>query len=389
MINKIRTTSALGFALFLVANTSFAETVRIPGVVDGFQTKDKDGIVDAALVVPTLSASEVFRFDLDKLLAPNERAKAGPISADVPGNTYIPRQKEKYGWITVTLEKDDFGFYTEKERKDELSALWFSAPFDLLIDASKGNSNPSELLKAAKFRKVGFAGLKDWSQESKINLSLDRELRGLGQARWSRNAAPKGSSDMIVTFQNTPANRWAVGGFAGNPAQSSVVSSVDGLPPRLKVLAIRSTFVGEDVVSAEGWIVEAERTSKIQFTGLPTSIKGASIVSKKVTWKNPGVTGWMGVVLQPQGALISHDLPSLFDGLFPIMRIIPTITSNATITWVDPRAEEFTLPASYTSADKVTLVCVGTSKVTPAPQEGEVEPQLFTFAESLRTIVVK
>ncbi len=394
MIQQIRTIFAWALT-FYAASASYADinssgTVRIPGAVDGFQTQDKDGVVDAALIIPTLSASDVFRFDLDNLLAPNERAKAGPISADVPGNTYIPQQKEKYGWITVTLEKSEFGLYTQPDVKNELSALWFSAPWALLIEASKGNANPADLLKAAKFRKAGFAGLKDWSRESKIYMSLDQELRGLGQLKWTRNAAPSGYGDMVVVFQNTPAGRWALSGFNGNPEVTASISTMDSLAPRIKVLGVRSKFEEDSVVSAEAWIVDADRRSKIQFTGLPASLKGTSITTdKKVTWKNPGGPGWMGVVHQPKSQKTSDSLPSLFDGLFPITKLFPDTVAEATIGWVDPSLDITSLPNSFKVGDRVMLIHVGTSRDVPPPQENESEPELFTYAQSVRSVVVK
>ncbi|HVJ64436.1 MAG TPA: hypothetical protein VM901_04200 [Bdellovibrionota bacterium] len=368
-----------------------AETVRIPGAVDGFSTTDKDGVVDAALVIPTLSASSVFRFDLESLLAPDERAKAGPISADVPGNTYIPRQKEKYGFLTVTLEKDEFGFYTQAGEENELSALWFSAPWDLLIEASKGNVNMTALLKAAKFRKAGFAGLKDWSRERKINLSLDRELRAQGSIKWTRGAAPKDYGDMVVVFQSTPSGRWALSGFDGNPAETTPFSTFDGFPQRVKVLGVRSKFAEDgNVLAAEGWIVDADRRSKITFTGVPAPLKGGAIVGKNVHWLNPGGPGWMGVMHQVQVPKVADaPLPSLFDGIFPFSKFLPNNTAEASVTWVDPTLETAPLPATYKAGDRLMLVLVGTSREVSAPRDGEQEPELFTYAQSLRSVVVK
>jgi hypothetical protein len=376
-------------AVFLTFSVASANTIRVPGVVDGFETKDKDGIVDAALIIPTLAASDVFSFDLDSLLGPDERAKAGPISADVPGNTFIPSQKEKYGWITVTLEKNEFGFYTQPGKKEELSSLWFSAPWSLLIEASKGNAKPADLIKSSRFRKAGFAGLKDWSRERKIFMSLDRELRPLGQLNWSRSAAPTGSSDLVVVFQNTPANRWALSGFDGNPGAKATVSSVEGLSPRLKVLGLRSKFVQDNIVSAEGWIVEADRRSKIQFTGVPAPLRGTRIAAKKVFWLNPGGPGWLGVLHHPKAALKEHKLPSFFDGLFPLTKIFPQSNGSASISWFDPRLEEATLPSHYQNGDRLMLIHVGTSREVAEPQPSEIEPELFTYAQSIRSIVVK
>lgn len=385
MINNL----LLAAVVLQVSYSHASNNVRTPGTVDGFQTVDKDGIVDAALVIPTLSPSEVFRFDIEGLLGPDERAKAGPISADVPGNTFIPRQKEKYGILTVTLEKDNFGFYAPARRQNEISALWFSAPFSVLLDASKGKVNPADLLKSARFRKLGFAGLKDWSRESKIYLSLDRELRSLGQAKWTRGQAPAGSNDMMVVFQSTPAQRWALTGFNGAPGSQMSFTSVDGFSPRLKVLAIRSRFSGQDVVAAEGWIVEAERRSKVNFTGLPSALQGTKITGRKVLWKSLSGEGWMGVIHQPQNAAKRNENPSFFDGLFPIRKILPDAAAGSTITWVEPRAGESTLPSSYRSGDKVMLVHVGTPRPVAAPKESDLEPELFTYAESLRSVVVK
>lgn len=376
-------------AIFLAStfSNSNAANVRIPGVVDGFQTVDKDGLVDAALVVPSLSADEVIRFELNGLFGPKERAKAGPVTTDVPGNIYIPRQREKYGWITITLEKPEFGFYTPIGKENEISALWFSVPFDLLVNAA--NSSTIDLLKAAKFRKAGFAGLKDWSRESKIFISLDKDLRNKGQLSWIRSVPPSNSSDVVVSFQRTPAGRWTLVGFDGNPLQALPISSVDGLTPRIKVLGLRSNFIGDEMTSAQGWFAEGGRQSKIRFKGVPSPLENVQLNGNKLKWRNPGGFGWLGIIHQPQAIAVRAKAESIFEGLFPFSKLLPTSTKNSSITWVDPGLEEYELPSNIAPSDGITLVHIGTSKEVSAPRDEDREPELFTFAQSIRTVVVK
>lgn len=371
------------------ASAGATTTVRVPGVVDGFQTQDKDGIVDAALIIPTLSPSDVFRFDLQSLLGPKESAKAGPISAKVPGNTYIPRQKEKYGWLTITIEKPEFGFYSVPGQKQELSALWFSAPFHLLVDAANDKADIGQLLKASVFRKSGFAGLRDWSRESRIFMSLDKDLKALGSVQWQRAKAPAESSDAVIVFQRTPAARWALAGFTGSPAAKIGLSSTDGLANRLKTVALRSSFKGDKLQSAQGWIVEATRTSNVTFTGVPAALQNTALTRNKVRWKNPGGPGWMGVLHQPKVASLRTEKPSFFDGLFPFAKLLPHAAPGTTLTWVDPSQEEFTLPNTLKPSDGVMLIHVGTSRPVPAPRDEEEEPALFSDAQSLRTVVMQ
>lgn len=385
-----RGVSACLTVTFLSTCLSARAQTRVPGVVDGFQTTDKDGIVDAALVIPTLLPSDVLNFDLNGYLGPDEKAKAGPISADVPGNTFIPRQKEKYGWITVTLEKSEFGLIAEPSKPNELSALWFSAPFDMLIDAANGKAQVTDLLKAAKFRKSGFAGMRDWAREKKIFLSLDKELKSLGSAKWSRAQAPQNYGDTIVVFQQTPANRWALSGFIGGPALNTQISSVDSLSTRLKVMALRSEFYGDELLAAQGWIVEAKRNSKVVFDNVPSPLSDVTLSGTKVKWKNPPGPGWMGVLYQPKGLILRKQDSGFFDGVFPMLRVLPQVTFGSQITWVDSKNEEFDLNKVIGPKDGLTLIHIGTTKEVSAPKaEDTEEPELFTFAQSIRTIVVR
>lgn len=83
-------------------------TLEAKGVANGFDPYmvEKDGNVDLALVIPMLKREEIYFFNESQVLSTeNDYIEVFGQKIPVPSNISIPRQKEKYGFVTFTVDK--------------------------------------------------------------------------------------------------------------------------------------------------------------------------------------------------------------------------------------------------------------------------------------------
>jgi hypothetical protein len=85
-----------------------AATIEAKGVANGFDPYmvEKDGNVDIALVIPQLKREEIYFFNESVVLSSeNDYIEVFGQKIPVPSNISIPKQKEKYGFVTFTVDK--------------------------------------------------------------------------------------------------------------------------------------------------------------------------------------------------------------------------------------------------------------------------------------------
>ncbi len=83
-------------------------TLEVKGVANGFDPYmvEKDGNVDLALVIPMLKREEIYFFNESQVLSTeNDYIEVFGQKVPVPSNVSIPRQKEKYGFVSFTIDK--------------------------------------------------------------------------------------------------------------------------------------------------------------------------------------------------------------------------------------------------------------------------------------------
>jgi hypothetical protein len=142
------------------------------------------GGADLAVVFPTLSEDQILSFDFTSLFSPNESLKAGPITTDVPGNVFVPRQSERYGLLPVTLAKEKFTLFVEPGLRHELFAMALRAPFSEMVSLARRKAPMVEMIRLVKFGQLGYYSARDWSRERSIDLSLNRERPRTTSVAW-------------------------------------------------------------------------------------------------------------------------------------------------------------------------------------------------------------
>lgn len=381
-------------ALSAAAGQYYATAVPVTGQVQGFQgVQNGDNVVDGALVVPSVRPRELISLQLGSLISPNEPMPAGPVTVQIPGNLYFPRQTENYGFFTVELKKERFTHMAPEGVSNELAALSFKASFQQLVDAGQNNVPLVRMLGLIKLDKLGFESDRDWSKvSSPVNLALNQASQKNLSYNWTRPAAPANATDLAVSFQATPAGRWLVTGLVGSAPKQGQLGSFANLGKRMRLLLGRvydSANKNEKLpASAVGWFSETSTGATVTANGLPEGFKNLSTASNRgVLWGTIEQPGWVAILRWKGGVRAEQNVnqDNFLGGLsLGLDRLAAARDISARIeAWVPAAAGQFAYDT--TTQESLGLVFVGTDRVVPSPTEDTAEePALFTYATDFK-----
>lgn len=120
---------------------------ELKGASTGFQVKDKDGIGDFALVMPTMNKEALFAFDMGNFISPlNDQIEIFGQKFEVPTNVILPKQKENYSIVTVTLEKPNYRMYFQTPGKKRIFTARGQFPFKTVVGELQNKKTFVELI---------------------------------------------------------------------------------------------------------------------------------------------------------------------------------------------------------------------------------------------------
>lgn len=368
-------------ALIWAAPAHSEDLIKVNGVVSGFTGIKSDDIVDGALVIPTLSADDLFQFNVDQFMGPGENMTVGGLfSAEVPSNMYFPKQKEWWGIIPVGFGKEQFSLMVAKGDKREIVSAWFKLPFDKMVDIQNSGAPATALLPLLTITKHSYLAEKDWSTVSKIDVKLDRDLDKSVKFGWDRAAITGSDMDGVFLFQGTKTNRWAFVNLKGNPAKTGEIQSMKGLEDNFKMIFMRTHSTEKDVTAGEGFIRAAKLGQTVSVKGVPKALD-AKLVGTKVTWTPIEEMGWLAVVFQPKkeeatAPLFSID--NLFGGFFAKVE-------EAVQIWLDPKqGTSGSINSNTLQNADVIATFIGTTVEVPMPEEGQDNTAFLDAASEIR-----
>gem|GEM_PF-1898277 len=351
---------------------------KIQGKVDGFGSLPRDDWADAAAVFPSLTENQILSFDFGALLAPDEPMKAGPMSTDVPGNVYVPRQSEKYGWIPVTLEKESFSIYLKAGEQNELFVISVKAPFNEAVRKAREKAPAAEIVKLMKFGKLGFAPAKDWSKERNANIALNQSRPKATNLKWTRSKASSSEADIVLNLEETPMSRWLISDLDADPKTSLRVSSTN-FAGKAKLIFARSKFnSNDDLVWMRSWFPTHERPSQLQVEGIPAALEAVKWEdTTNITWTGGDKLGWATVFIEaPKTAPASDDEFLSIEALF-LQNLVAPLRSIARprmkTEWVRVEDGRITLSKAPAAKSTVSLVFLGGQRLTDSPNLVDAE----------------
>jgi hypothetical protein len=373
---------AITMGALLCAPAQSEQLVKVNGTVSGFTGIKSDDIVDGALVIPTMSADDLFTFNVDQFMGPGENMTVGGLfSAEVPSNFYFPNQREWWGLIPVNFGKQGFSLMVNKGDKRELVAAWFKLPFDKMVDINNGDQPATALLPLLTINKHSFLPEKDWSTVSKIDVKLDKDLGSKVKYGWDRAAITGTDMDGVFLFQATKTNRWAFVNLKGNPPKTGEIQSMKGLEDNFKMIFMRTHSTEKDVTSGEGHIRAAKLGATVSVKGIPPALN-AKLSGNKITWTPIENMGWLVVAIAPKKEEAAVDslfrIDNLFGGFF-------AKAEEAIQIWLDPsEGTTGSLSANNLKNTDIIATFIGTTIEVPMPEEGQDNSAFLDAASEIR-----
>ena len=139
---------------------------ELSGKGTGFQVKDKDGLVDYALMIQPLGRKELFMFDLSMVISSEmDEIEVMGQQVLVPANISLPKQKESY-ILPVTIEKPRYHIPFYEAGEKTVYTIKGQFPFKKVIDEMRDNKKFFELinyftLQGGSIKKVNITKTKE------------------------------------------------------------------------------------------------------------------------------------------------------------------------------------------------------------------------------------
>ena len=382
--SKILIISAFG----LMASAQAGNLIR--GKVSGYQLKDKDDRIDGAVVFQSLKASSLMGFQINDLMGPDEKMKAGPLSEEVPGNLHFPTQKEKWGIFPVTLSKEQFVVPYKPGESSELFAMRFSVPFGAAVD--KRNAPYNQLLSLVNLRGYGMTEMRDWSHAQNIEIVLDRSPQVGAAYTWNRDGFGDHEWEALIAFQADANKRWVVSDFQPSPDKSGVTRKVPGLEADSAYLFLRmldNKDHSSPIAMAANFV--RSRDASVGVDGVAPYLQGVSVSGKTVNWAPINESGWMAVMRGTSSTKLkvhSNNPYGVFGrlGFDRIMRFGAPL-----MAWVSPTSGHYELDSPLTKNDTLTVLFVKTDADVAMPDANDPsdDPELFQHAREMRAQIIQ
>ncbi|MEC9282613.1 MAG: hypothetical protein VX642_07865, partial [Bdellovibrionota bacterium] len=154
----------------------------ISGITEGFGELKKDKWADVSVVAPLFSKEQLIRFDVSHLISDQvDIMKVFGQKIRVPSNISFPKQKEKYGWITLTLDKPTYRMPFYFAGTYDLIALHGRFPFEKTIDKIRNDENIFSVVNDFQINQGGITQVEINNANHEQNLAIntmqfDREL---------------------------------------------------------------------------------------------------------------------------------------------------------------------------------------------------------------------
>lgn len=177
--------------------------LKLQGAVSGITTKDKDGLIDFALVMESFSKNDLFKFDINKIINPwSENISVAGYDIALPQNIFLPKQKESY-FITITLEKPSFTINFPTFGDKSVTTIRGRFPFKKVLTDLQDKKPYYELVNNFEMLSNSESPVSFLNETNKVNLSA-------GQANFDQSKtaiAPTLNSDEAMLGLNCLKNK--------------------------------------------------------------------------------------------------------------------------------------------------------------------------------------
>lgn len=168
---------------------------KVSGVATGIPVTNGDNQIDFALVMPAFTRQEIFGFDINKVISPeNDTITVMGETIEIPSNVSLPKQKESY-FLPITLEKPAYRVSFASLGAQKIFAGRGRFPFKQVVDEMRGGKDFGSLIN---YFKITGGSLRDVTLTGP-NLNFDIPTGDLSFAPAVAYKAPAvGRDEMVI-----------------------------------------------------------------------------------------------------------------------------------------------------------------------------------------------
>lgn len=129
--------------------------LSLKGTVNGVTTKDKDGFIDFAIALDSMTKKDLLNFNINKIVSPwTEKISVMGFEFPIPQNIFVPKQKETY-IFSVTIQKPWFNLFYDSFGKKSIYTIQGKFPMKKVISELQNKKPYYELVNFFDFSSSG------------------------------------------------------------------------------------------------------------------------------------------------------------------------------------------------------------------------------------------
>lgn len=164
--------------IFDIRHRKSSSKHTVKGSATGFGSLPSDGFIDFALSISTLDNQSALNFDITQLIS--EETDAVNVmgqTLDIPTNVFVPKQKENYSFIPVTIEKAFYRLFYGAYGTYKIQSNRGKFDFKKVADKLKGGKSFFEVVNDFEFLSMGTKNV--LVNQSNVALDIDSNQKKL------------------------------------------------------------------------------------------------------------------------------------------------------------------------------------------------------------------
>ncbi len=144
--------------VYTIKTRTPAERIEVKGSISGFGNLPRDGYIDFGLAVATLEPKSALNFNISQIISDeSDTVSVLGQKLDIPTNVFVPKQRESYGFISVTIEKAFYRLFYDFPGTYTAQATLGRFEFKKVADKLKGGQSFFEVVNDFELNSVGTA----------------------------------------------------------------------------------------------------------------------------------------------------------------------------------------------------------------------------------------
>jgi hypothetical protein len=161
---------------FEIHHKKSATRKEVKGSITGFGALPTDGFIDFGLAMTSLDSISALNFDItDMISEENDSVSVMGQTLNIPTNIFVPKQKENYSFLPVTLEKAFYRLFYDFDGVFKVQANRGKFDFKKVADKLKSGKTFFEVVNDFEFLSLGTSSVTVNQQNVAFNMDSNQQ----------------------------------------------------------------------------------------------------------------------------------------------------------------------------------------------------------------------